>query len=128
VNETLDDIGAQGKPTVMVFNKIDRLSDRSAMPYLAERYANAVFVSAWRGINMGGLRDQLIALLQDTVTEHEVTLTQQQYKLLSRLHDTADILEKRYNGNSIVVRFRAPKAEAERIMKLTGGRKGERRT
>jgi len=128
VNETLDDIGAQGKPTVMVFNKIDRLSDRSAMPYLAERYANAVIVSAWRGINMGGLRDQLIALLQDTVTEHEVTLTQQQYKLLSRLHDTADILEKRYNGNSIVVRFRAPKAEAERIMKLTGGRKGERRT
>ncbi len=128
VNETLDDIGAQGKPTVMVFNKIDRLSDRSAMPYLAERYANAVFVSAWRGINMGGLRDQLIALLQDTVTEHEVTLTQQQYKLLSRLHDTADILEKRYNGNSIVVRFRAPKAEAERIMKLTGLRKGERRT
>ena len=87
-----------------------------------------MFVSAWRGINMGGLRDQLIALLQDTVTEHEVTLTQQQYKLLSRLHDTADILEKRYNGNSIVVRFRAPKAEAERIMKLTGGRKGERRT
>ena len=32
VNETLDDIGAQGKPTVMVFNKIDRLPDR-AMPY-----------------------------------------------------------------------------------------------
>lgn len=128
VNETLDDIGGQGKPTVMVFNKIDRLSDRSAMPYLAERYPNAVFVSAWRGINMGGLREQLIALLQDTVTEHEVTLTQQQYKLLSRLHDTADILEKRYNGNSIVVRFRAPKAEAERIIKLTGGRKGERRT
>ncbi|HEX9006176.1 MAG TPA: GTPase HflX, partial [Bacteroidota bacterium] len=34
VNETLDEIGASGKPTVIVFNKIDRLPDRSAVPYL----------------------------------------------------------------------------------------------
>ncbi len=118
VNDTLEEIGANGKPTVMVFNKIDRLPDRSAIPYLAERYPHAVFVSAWRGINMSGLQGEIMKMMEDTLSEQEVTLTQQQYKLLSHIHDTADMLEKRYTDDGIVVRFRAPKAETERILKL----------
>ncbi len=129
VNETLEEIGASGKPTVIVFNKIDRLPDRSAVPFLTERHPHAVFVSAWRGINMSGLRSEIMKMLEDTLTEQEVTLTQQQYKLLSHIHDTADLLEKRYSDDGIHVRFRAPKAETERILKLArqGRNKGTRK-
>ena len=119
-NAAFREIGAKAVPRILVFNKIDRLQDRAVIPYLADKYPNPVFVSAWRGINMAGLRDQVIALLEGSLEEQEVVLSQQQYKLLSHIHDTADILEKRYSGNRITVRFRAPKAEAERIMKLAG--------
>ncbi|MGA9119483.1 MAG: GTPase HflX [Bacteroidota bacterium] len=123
VNETLSEIGAGGKPVVTVFNKIDRMPERSLIQPLAARHPNAVFISAWRGINLNGLRDQIIALLLDTTVEEEVMLGQDQYDLLSHIHDVAEILEKKYTGKRIKVRFRAPKTEAEKILKKLKPRK-----
>jgi GTP-binding protein HflX len=117
VDATLQEIGAAGKPVVTVFNKIDRLHDRSALPSLAARYPESVLISAWRGINMTSLRDRIIAMLHASIVEHEIMLGQDQYGLLSHIHAVADVLEKKYTGKRIRVRFRAPKAEAEKILK-----------
>ncbi|HTY00682.1 MAG TPA: GTPase HflX [Bacteroidota bacterium] len=127
VNETLEEIGASGKPVISVFNKIDRLQDRSLMQRIAAAYPNSVFISAWRGINMNGLRDLMVHMLVDTTQEYEVTLTQDQYRELSHIHEVSEILEKRFTGKRIHVRFRAPKAEGEGIMrslKETAARRG----
>ena len=117
VNETLEEIGAAGKPVITVFNKIDRLQDRALITRLTADHPNAVFISAWRGINMAGLRDRIIVMLQDTTAEYEVLLTQEQYKILSHIHDVAEILEKKFTGKRIHVKFRAPKAEGDRIVR-----------
>ncbi len=117
VNETLAEIGAAGKPTITVFNKIDRIQDRTVLQFLGESHPNAVFISAWRGINMNSLKQKIMDLLQDTVAEYEVVLAQDQYALLSYIHSVAEILEKRFTGKQIRVRFRAPKAKAESILK-----------
>ncbi len=127
VNETLGQIGASGKPVITVFNKIDRLQDRALIQRLAATYPHPVFISAWRGINMASLRDEIIGMLRDTTAEYEVLLTQGQYKLLSHIHDVSEILEKRFTGKRIRVRFRAPKAEGERIVRSVNesGRRGK---
>ncbi len=117
VKETLEEIGASEKPVITVFNKIDRLQDRAVIPRLTADYPNSVFISAWRGINMTGLRDQIIAMLQDTTAEYDVLLTQEQYDILSHIHDVSEIIEKKFTGKRIKVRFRAPKAEGDRILR-----------
>lgn len=117
VNETLAEIGAEGKPVITVFNKIDRLADRTFVQHLAASHPNAVFISAWRGINMSALAEQITGLLEDNMTEVEVVLTQEQYGLLSRIHDVAEVLEKKFTGKRIRIRFRAEKSAADRIVK-----------
>jgi len=117
VNTTLEEIGAQGKPTVTVFNKIDRVKDRTIIPYLAKSHANAVFISAARGINMGKLEKKIIELLEDSITEETLTLGQKDYAVISKIHDLGEILEKKYDGEEIVIRFRMNKAAAERLKK-----------
>jgi GTPase len=117
VNATLEEIGAQGKPTVTVFNKIDRVKDRTIIPYLAKSHANAVFISAARGINMGKLEKKIIELLEDSITEETLTLGQKDYAVISKIHDLGEILEKKYDGEEIVIRFRMNKAAAERLKK-----------
>jgi GTP-binding protein HflX len=117
VNETLEEIGAGGKPTIMVFNKIDRLTDRTILQYLGDTYPKSVFVSAWRGMNLSGLRDAILTEINDRLAEYEVTLTQQQHHLVSRIHDIGEVLDTKYTGARIKVRFRAPRHEAESLLK-----------
>ena len=46
VNAVLEEIGAAGKSTLMVFNKIDRFENRKLLQRFLERFPNAVGVSA----------------------------------------------------------------------------------
>ena len=49
VQEVLRDLGIADKPTIMVFNKVDRLEDRKLLNDLKQRYPYAVFTSAVKG-------------------------------------------------------------------------------
>jgi GTP-binding protein HflX len=127
VNETLEDIGAGGKRTIMVFNKIDRLQDRSELAQLRKTFDQPVFISATRSINVTGLVARLTNVLDAGITEATLQLAQQDYALISRIHDLADVLDTVYNHDSVTVRFRAPTATVEHIRKLIerGREKGE---
>ena len=121
VRETLADIGAGGKPTVMVFNKIDRLANRKIIASLREQHHPAVFISATRGINMTGLVSAITGLLEDAMATITLTLNSSHYPLLSRLHDESEILEQRYEGEDIIVTIRTTRTEADRLRQEFGG-------
>src|SRR3989339_765484 len=72
VNDTLAELGAAEKPTLMVFNKIDVLADRTVLQAVAEGYPNRVFISATRGINILGLKDEVLRVLEAEFAEETV--------------------------------------------------------
>jgi len=115
VNETLEEIGATGKPTIMVFNKIDRLETRTIFTYLQGNHENAVFVSAARSINMKSLEDKIIELLDTGIEEQTMTFGQDDYQIISQIHDMAEILEKKYEGEEITIRFRMNRMHADKL-------------
>lgn len=122
VNETLEELEAHGKPTILVFNKIDKVEDRSVIGGLAKRYANAVFISAARSINMTGLQAKIVELLDADITEQTLTFSQADHRIISQLHDMAEIVEKRYHDNEITVRFRMNSIHADRLKKVLAKR------
>lgn len=122
VNETLEDIGAQGKPTIMVFNKIDRVGPGALVPYLRGNYEHAVVIAAARGINMTALEREIMEMLDVNVTEETMTFGQEDYTLVARIHELAEVLEKHYNGNAITIRFRMNRMHADRLKKILARR------
>jgi GTP-binding protein HflX len=122
VNETLEEIGANGKPTLIVFNKIDRITNRSLIGYLHANHETCVFVSATRGLNMGALTKKLAELLDANITEQTVTLGQKDYSILWEIHNMAEIVEKRYDDDAITVRIRINKVNADRLQKALARR------
>jgi GTP-binding protein HflX len=115
VNETLEDLGAAGKPTIIVFNKIDRLENRNVIGYLTTNHPDAVFVSATRGIRMSALREYLVARLDGQVVEQTLTVKAADYRTIALLHETAEVLEKSYDGETITIRYRIRKLLADRM-------------
>ncbi len=127
VDETLLDLGAQGKPTVMVFNKVDRLENRSLITRLGQQHENAVFIAAARGINIGALEAQITKLLDANISEQTMTFSQSDYQIISEIHDMAEVLEKQYNNDEITIRFRINTIHADRLKKVLAKRTSKHR-
>lgn len=122
VDATLEELHAHDKPTILVFNKIDKLEDRSIVGPLSKRYSNAVFVAAARSINMSGLQAKMIEFLDRNISEQTITLSQSDYPIISQIHEMAEILDKRYDGDTITLRFRMHSHHAERLKKVLARR------
>ena len=120
VNETLDELHAAGKPTIFVFNKIDRLNDRSTISELSKLYKPSVFISAERGINIQALKDQLIKILELDTAEETIMVKQSDYSTIAKLHEIAEITGKDYEDNTVKVRFRISTKNMEQLKKLLG--------
>ncbi len=115
VNEILEELGASGKSTVTVFNKIDLLAQRTIFPYLTANYPGAVFVSAARGIHMSGLRERLVQILDSRIEEQTVTFNIADSARIAHMHEVAEVLDTQYDGDTVTMRIRILKVNAERL-------------
>jgi GTPase len=118
VKDTLTELGADDKPTLMVFNKIDLLTDRTILQTLAEEYPHRVFISAMRGINILGLKDEVLLLLKKEFIEETFRVRQDQQKLISQLHGAGEVLERIYEDAEVVLRMRIRRKDKDRVENL----------
>jgi GTPase len=118
VKDTLEELGASDKPTLMVFNKIDLLSDRTILKTLADQHPHSVFISAMRGINILGLKDEVLRLLQKEFVEQTIRVRQDQQKLISQLHGAGEVLERNYEDAEVVLRMRIRRKDRDRVENL----------
>jgi GTPase len=118
VNSTLHEISADGKPTLLVFNKIDLLGDRGILEPIGRKYQNSVCISASRAINISAMKEMLLHLVRDAYVERTFTFSQNQYNLIARIHDVADVLSQRYDHDSVEVRVRLRQSELDKLIRL----------
>lgn len=124
VNETLGEIITEPKPTIMVFNKIDKLENRNIVGFLNDNYTNAVLISAARSINMKALEEKIMLVLDENIAEQTMTFGQDDYQIISQIHDIAEVLDKKYEGDQITIRFRMNRMHADRLKKVLAKRSG----
>ena len=106
VNDTLEEIGATGKPVVLVFNKIDALANRNVVGRLTADHPDAVFVSATRGIGMNALQEKVITMLDAEVVDQEVVVSHRDYAIIARIHEAGQVISTEYEGEMIRLHFR----------------------
>jgi GTPase len=118
VQETLEDLGAGDTTTLVVFNKIDKLQDRSIMPALSEIHPNRVFISAARGINITGLKDEVAKLLEKEFTMEEVIIPDSKQRLIAQLYDVGEVLERTYGEEQVKIKIRLHRRDHERFLQM----------
>lgn len=118
VNGVLAELGAGGKPTLHVFNKIDRVPPETLLP-LEERISNllpnSVFVSA---ATEGGLEPLRRALLANTRALRplvEIRLGAGEGKLLAEIHRLGEVVDQQTDGAELVLRARVDDALVGRL-------------
>lgn len=122
VNGILEELHAADKPTILVFNKIDKLRDRSIIHEVTTQYKDSVFISAERGINISSLQDKLLQILDSGTVNYTLTIQQSDYRTIAKLYEIANIITKEYEDNSVKITFRINQKNMERLKKLLGKR------
>ena len=109
VDAVLNEIGADGKPTLMVFNKIDQLNgNQSVLSGFLERYPNGVAISATTGEGRPELLAQLGSQVRPLREFIELAVPHAQAGTIARLHEVAQVVERRYDGQTAHFKARIP--------------------
>lgn len=109
VDAVLKEIGAEGKPTLMVFNKIDRLNGNQAvLSRFLERHPNGVAIAAETGEGMPGLLEELGTQVRPLREFLELVVPHEQTGIIARLHEVAQVVERDYAGHSARFKARIP--------------------
>jgi GTP-binding protein HflX len=113
VNTVLAEIGADEKPVVMVFNKMDRLNPggtgaRGALNRLQERHPHAVALSAMTGEGVPSLLAEIGSQLRPRREFLVLRVPHEQAAVIARLHKVGQVIESRYHGKTARFKARIP--------------------
>ncbi len=118
VRETLAELNAADRTTLMVFNKVDRLADRGFLGTVAHQHPSHVFISATRGINLLGLKEALVALLKQEFREVVVRLEHTQQRAISQLFNLTEVTEQRYDGDVALLTVRLAARDERQVRQI----------
>jgi GTP-binding protein HflX len=105
VNAVLAEIGAEGKSTLMVFNKADQLRANHQLSRFMEMHPNGVAVSARTGEGIEELLAELGVLLRPVREFLELAIPHQKAAIISRMHQVGQVVESDYEDGE-VARFK----------------------
>jgi GTP-binding protein HflX len=109
VNRVLKELGCDGKRTLLVLNKADRVTDRSFLDVLMRHHPRALAISAATGQGLDNLRDAVIEALADDFADAEIQTAPGNGKVLAYLGAHADIYRQEYSEDKVLIRCHLPK-------------------
>lgn len=108
VEEALGELDAQGKQTILVFNKIDLVPDPEIVANQLARYPGSVAVSVKTGEGMATLIQELEHRLAAWRLRAEYRIPAAEAALLAEIHRVGHVLDLRYDGDTAILNAHVP--------------------
>lgn len=107
VNAVLKEIGAEGKPTLMILNKVD-LADSATRQRFLDLHHPSVAISARTGEGLPDLMDALGTELRPIREFVELVVPHEASDVIARLHEVAQVVDRDYEGDAARFKARIP--------------------
>jgi GTP-binding protein HflX len=117
VDAVLAEIGGGGRPRLLVFNKVDLLSEDERRESELD-HPEAVLISAQEEQGLDELRKRIEATFEETLTEVELLIPYSEGGRLHELHEVAGDLERTDREDGVLVHAKVPAAELHRFSDL----------
>jgi GTP-binding protein HflX len=118
-HEVLADIGASAIPRLIIFNKMDRISDSKSEGAAAEdllaRWPDSFVMSARRPEDVARLRERLIAFFVRDLVAGELRVPYDKQHLRGEIFASCEVLGERYQPDAVIFDVRAHPAVLERL-------------
>lgn len=113
VHEVLKEIGAETKPVITVYNKIDKLPPDSKLADRLTLEEDTVCISAAKKLNLEALQQMIESHLKSKAVEVTLCIPYAETAKAAQLHETANVLEQEYTENGAVMKVILPVEDLE---------------
>lgn len=117
--EVLQELNAENKPVITVFNKIDLCPDRLMLNRLRLQYPKSVAISALNKTGFDDLQEQMIQELNKRRAIVQLRIPQSEYHKVSEVMRLGNILNQDYEENDVLLRVDLPQSLAGKLKKYT---------
>jgi len=108
VNVVLDELDVADKPTLMVFNKIDRVTAPGLAKRFTDQYPNSIVVSARSGEGFDAFMSELGKQLRPVREMLELSIPHSQPEMIAQLHEVGQVLERDYDASEALFKALIP--------------------
>jgi GTP-binding protein HflX len=108
VDNVIKELGAFGKQTMTVFNKIDKLASYDLAETYTKRFPNSVAISARTGEGVNKLVQTLENVLSSWRLRSRFRVPANESALIAEIHRVGHVLELRYEGNDALIVAHVP--------------------
>lgn len=116
VNETLAQLGCADKPTILVFNKIDKVAEFGVVRSVLNEYnGGSVAISAERQINLNQLKERMIGIMGSDVIEKSFRIKPTQSEKLAKILSVAELVQESEHPDSLHLKVRMRKKDWEKL-------------
>jgi GTP-binding protein HflX len=115
VDTVTKELGAFGKQTLMVFNKIDLLENDELVDVYAKKFPGSVAISARKGIGVSELVEALQGELGAWRLRSQFRVPLSEAGLIAEIHRVGHVLELRYDGEFALIVAHTPPQLQQRL-------------
>jgi GTP-binding protein HflX len=108
VQTVLEELNAWGKQMIVVFNKIDRVTNRALIEYALHKHPDSVAISAVTGEGMGELFGEIERQVKSWRLRVRLVLPNHLTALMAELHRVGRVLDVSYQGNMVALTAHVP--------------------
>ncbi len=112
VREVLQDLDLDGRPQLLVYNKVDRLThdEEAALRARMEAFSDrpVVFVSAHQPETLGALLEALVRRIRNLLHEVRIRVPARDGEVIAALHREGEVLAQDNHGSTLELTARVP--------------------
>ncbi len=120
VATVLEELGAGGKPRILVFNKLDRLNGAVATAGPPPSDDDVAYVSALTGDGLDALRDRIATALRGRLVPVDAVVPYPRAELLARARSAGEVTE-RFTDDGVRIMGRLPESLAGELQAAAVG-------
>lgn len=126
VEETLEELKATNKRTILVFNKVDKM-EAGQVSDMKRLHPDAVFVSAEQRIGLKELENSIENMIELEYSRHTLQIPVSKYKAVAFIHENATVEAESYEETDVELTFNMAKKDFQQLSHLldTIGANGE---
>lgn len=103
VEKTLEEIDCKDKPTLIVFNKIDRVYEPQIIKRLKRNHNKSVFISALSGEGIEQLKSTILTYVKTLLITKSFTIPLNRGDLINKLYENGDVIQRIEKDTKITI-------------------------
>ena len=118
VNQVLTEMEMEEKTEILVFNKIDAITDKDILKGLQSRFSEAVFLSAVQNDGIESLKDRISTTISAAFKKDEFHINFDQTKYLDTIYALTKVLKKKSDYAGIMIEVEGTAESLEKIRRI----------